>query len=232
MALQSSILGPPAFSIGTKPFSLLHCYRYKAVPVRIFRSNNRYPSLYSSNCVQFRSSGSILCTVYEETDAFANGARLGCGVSANSNCSSVPEPNRDFVREIAKRGVVFTAIVYGVLVVGCKNVLATEGVVSFGRDVVGQGILSFRNAWPKALLVLKIFKEQGLILALLLGLSAFFSMAETSITTLWPWKVTYLLHFIYYRSLRLSHLIYKSNCFFCQSIAYTCCMFLNSTKQP
>ncbi|XP_023525513.1 putative DUF21 domain-containing protein At3g13070, chloroplastic [Cucurbita pepo subsp. pepo] len=189
MALQSSILGPPAFSIGTKPFSLLHCYRYKAVPVRIFRSNNRYPSLYSSNCVQFRSSGSILCTVYEETDAFANGARLGCGVSANSNCSSVPEPNRDFVREIAKRGVVFTAIVYGVLVVGCKNVLATEGVVSFGRDVVGQGILSFRNAWPKALLVLKIFKEQGLILALLLGLSAFFSMAETSITTLWPWKV-------------------------------------------
>ncbi|GMY31024.1 DUF21 domain-containing protein At1g55930, chloroplastic-like isoform X6, partial [Fagus crenata] len=30
---------------------------------------------------------------------------------------------------------------------------------------------------------------KGLILAALLGLSAFFSMAETSITTLWPWKV-------------------------------------------
>ncbi|CAK9308683.1 unnamed protein product [Citrullus colocynthis] len=189
MALQSSTLGSPAFSIGAKPFSLLHCCRYKAVPVRIFRSNNRYPSLYSSNCVQFRSSGSILCTIYEETNVFANGARLGCGVGESSNCPNVPEPNRDFVREIAKRGILFTAIVYGVLVVGCKNVLATEGVVSFSKDIVGQGILAFRNAWPKALLVLKIFKEQGLILALLLGLSAFFSMAETSITTLWPWKV-------------------------------------------
>ncbi|KAM5553643.1 hypothetical protein ABKV19_025732 [Rosa sericea] len=47
----------------------------------------------------------------------------------------------------------------------------------------------FRNAWPKTLLVLQVFKEQGLILAALFGLSAFFSMAETSITTLWPWKV-------------------------------------------
>lgn len=199
MALQSSTLGPPAVSIGAKPFSLLHCYRYRAVPLRIFRSNNRYPSLNSPNCIQFRSSRSILCTIYEESDVFANGARLGCGVSESSNCASVPEPTRDFVREIAKRGIVFTAIVYGVLVVGCKNVLATEGVVSFGKDIVGQGILTFRNAWPKALLVLKIFKEQGLILALLLGLSAFFSMAETSITTLWPWKVIQLMQFIHYQ---------------------------------
>ncbi|XP_031744542.1 putative DUF21 domain-containing protein At3g13070, chloroplastic isoform X3 [Cucumis sativus] len=189
MALQSSTLGSSAFSLGAKPFSLLHCCRYKAVPVRNFRNNNRYPSLYSSTCVQFRSSGSVMCTIYEETDVFANGARLGCGVSESSNCPGVPELNRDFVREIAKRGILFTAIVYGVLVVGCKNVLATEGVVSLSKDIAGQGILAFRNAWPKALLVLKIFKEQGLILALLLGLSAFFSMAETSITTLWPWKV-------------------------------------------
>lgn len=187
MALQSSTLGPPAFSM--KPFSLLHCYRFNALPVRIFRSNNRCPILYSSNCVQFRSSGSIFCTIYEETNVFSKGARLGCGVSGSSNCPSGSEPNRDFVREIAKRGIVFTAIAFGVLVVGCKNVLAMEGVVSLGKDIVGQGILSFRNAWPKTLMVLKIFKEQGLILALLLGLSAFFSMAETSITTLWPWKV-------------------------------------------
>ncbi|CAA2957713.1 DUF21 domain-containing At3g13070, chloroplastic [Olea europaea subsp. europaea] len=34
-----------------------------------------------------------------------------------------------------------------------------------------------------------VFKEQGLVFAALLGLSAFFYMAETSITTLWPWKV-------------------------------------------
>ncbi|CAA2975933.1 DUF21 domain-containing At3g13070, chloroplastic isoform X2 [Olea europaea subsp. europaea] len=34
-----------------------------------------------------------------------------------------------------------------------------------------------------------VFKEQGLVLAALLGLLAFFYNAETSITTLWPWRV-------------------------------------------
>ncbi|GLT40356.1 hypothetical protein SLA2020_144980 [Shorea laevis] len=42
-------------------------------------------------------------------------------------------------------------------------------------------------------MVLKIFKEQGVILTALLGLSAFFSMAKTSITTLCSWKVAILL---------------------------------------
>ncbi|XP_020263771.1 DUF21 domain-containing protein At1g55930, chloroplastic-like [Asparagus officinalis] len=42
---------------------------------------------------------------------------------------------------------------------------------------------------PKLIQVLHVLKDQGLILAGLLGLSAFFSMAETAITTLWPWKV-------------------------------------------
>ncbi|XP_022936626.1 putative DUF21 domain-containing protein At3g13070, chloroplastic isoform X1 [Cucurbita moschata] len=183
MALKFSTLGSPAFSIGGQSISHLQCRRYKAVPVGIFRGNNRYPSFCLSNCVQFRSSGSILRTIY------ANGARLGCGDNESWNSPIVFQPNQDYVREIAKRLIVFTAIVYGVFVVGCKNVLAMEGVVSFGKDMVGQGISTFSDAWPKALLVLKIFKEQGLILGLLLGLSAFFSMAETSITTLWPWKV-------------------------------------------
>ncbi|KAK1316448.1 DUF21 domain-containing protein [Acorus calamus] len=43
--------------------------------------------------------------------------------------------------------------------------------------------------WPKFWQVVRVFREQGLVLAALLGLSAFFSMAETAITTLWPWKV-------------------------------------------
>ena len=64
-----------------------------------------------------------------------------------------------------------------------------EGVVNAGYGVIGQSILLLRNAWPKTLQVLQVFKDQGLILAAHLGLSAFFSMAETSITTLWPWKV-------------------------------------------
>jgi hypothetical protein len=43
--------------------------------------------------------------------------------------------------------------------------------------------------WPKTKQVLEVLRDQGLLLSILLGLSAFFSMAETSITTLWPWKV-------------------------------------------
>ncbi|KAL2629259.1 hypothetical protein R1flu_013945 [Riccia fluitans] len=42
---------------------------------------------------------------------------------------------------------------------------------------------------PKFIQVLAVLKDQGLLLSALLGLSAFFSMAETSIMTLWPWKV-------------------------------------------
>jgi CBS domain containing-hemolysin-like protein len=53
----------------------------------------------------------------------------------------------------------------------------------------GFGGLALRQGWPRVLQVLQLIREQGLVLAALLGLSAFFSMAETSITTLWPWKV-------------------------------------------
>lgn len=78
-----------------------------------------------------------------------------------------------------KRGVVLAAIVCGVVVAGCRRAFAAESAV-----VVN-------SSWPKVWQVLTVFKEQGLILAALLSLSAFFSMAETSITTLWPWKVQF-----------------------------------------
>ena len=45
------------------------------------------------------------------------------------------------------------------------------------------------RCWPSVKAVALVIKDQGLLLLLLLALSAFFSMAETSITTLWPWKV-------------------------------------------
>nr|POF21313.1 cytochrome c oxidase assembly protein cox15 [Quercus suber] len=54
----------------------------------------------------------------------------------------------------------------------CNRVFAMEGAVNAGYGVIGQSILLLRNAW-----VLQVFKEQSLILAVLLGLSAFFSMA-------------------------------------------------------
>lgn len=97
--------------------------------------------------------------------------------------------NFEFVKVLFKHGVVLSAIICGVFVFKCRRVVAAEGVVNAGYGVIGQSILLLRNAWPKTLQVLQVFKEQGLVLVTLLSLSAFFSMAETSITTLWPWKV-------------------------------------------
>ena len=117
---------------------------------------------------------------------------VGKDSESSSEENAVSGANLEFVRELMKRGIVLAAMVCGVLVFGCKRVFAMEGAANAGYGVFGQSILLLRNAWPKTLQVLQVFKEQGLILAALLGLSAFFSMAETSITTLWPWKVPFL----------------------------------------
>ncbi|MBA0632532.1 hypothetical protein Godav_001252 [Gossypium davidsonii] len=79
-------------------------------------------------------------------------------------------------------------MVCGILILGCKRVFAVEEVVNAGYVESGKSMLLLRNAWPKESMILKVFKEQGVVLTLLLGLSALFSMAETAITTLWPWK--------------------------------------------
>lgn len=80
-------------------------------------------------------------------------------------------------------------IACGLLVANCGRVLAAEGVAESGILVFGSKKAVFNGLWPKLLQVFSVFREQGLLLAALLGVSAFFSMAETSITTLWPWKV-------------------------------------------
>ncbi|XP_073280776.1 putative DUF21 domain-containing protein At3g13070, chloroplastic [Primulina huaijiensis] len=89
-----------------------------------------------------------------------------------------------------RKGLAVVAAAIGVVVIlGCRRVVALEGVRSSGYEVWKRGLLALRTSWPTILQVLTLVKEHGLILATLLGLSAFFSMAETSITTLWPWKV-------------------------------------------
>jgi len=89
---------------------------------------------------------------------------------------------------LVRRGLAAAVLVYGVI--RCRKVLAVEGIWGGGYVVGMQRIgLLLRHAWPTLLRVLYAFKEHGLLLVVLLGLSAFFSMAETSITTLWPWKV-------------------------------------------
>ncbi|KVI10441.1 AAA+ ATPase domain-containing protein [Cynara cardunculus var. scolymus] len=90
---------------------------------------------------------------------------------------------------LVKKGLVLLAVCCGVVGFGCRRVLAAEGVLNGGYVGLDQIKLSLMNSLPKVLMVLKVLKEQGLILAALFGLSAFFSMAETSITTLWPWKI-------------------------------------------
>ncbi|KAF0921711.1 hypothetical protein E2562_016985 [Oryza meyeriana var. granulata] len=76
----------------------------------------------------------------------------------------------------------------------CHRALAVAGAGAAGESgaveaAAGFGGMALRGGWPRVLQILQLLREQGIILALLLGLSAFFSMAETSITTLWPWKV-------------------------------------------
>ncbi|CAM8978782.1 unnamed protein product [Rhodiola kirilowii] len=109
--------------------------------------------------------------------------RLGVGEEQFLGLNSVG------FRGFLKRGLVFGVLVCVFFVLRCNKALAVEGVVNAGNQVLEQGLVTLRNAWPKMLQVLTVLKEQGLILAALLSLSAFFSMAETSIATLWPWKV-------------------------------------------
>ncbi|GJS72659.1 Myb/SANT-like domain, harbinger transposase-derived nuclease domain protein [Tanacetum coccineum] len=61
-------------------------------------------------------------------------------------------------------------------VIRCQNVMAMEGGSGLG------GMVNVNGFWngPKFSQVLRVFREQGLIFTGLLGLSAFFSMAETS----------------------------------------------------
>ncbi|XP_024381705.1 uncharacterized protein [Physcomitrium patens] len=77
---------------------------------------------------------------------------------------------------------------------GSGPAYASEGGSGvLARPVVGNIKASvmetLKSMWPKTQQVLEVLRDQGLLLSLLLAISAFFSMSETAITTLWPWKV-------------------------------------------
>ena len=194
MALESSVLGQPALNSGTKLLHIAHGNWRNRIPMKVLAKSSRYPIPMVSNYAVPSCSRNFFASRYGEDDKLFDRARLRClSRSGDHICGnkSVSKANLNFVKALVTRGIILAAAVCGVLVFGCRRVFAVEGVVNAGYGVIGQSILLLRNAWPKVLQVLWIFKEQGLILALLLGLSAFFSMAETSITTLWPWKVVY-----------------------------------------
>ncbi|KAB2606081.1 DUF21 domain-containing protein [Pyrus ussuriensis x Pyrus communis] len=192
MALESCVLAPNMFVSGSKSWSLLCCNRKTKFPVKVLLQNNRYPFRFGPNCIGSSGVKRFLSPRFEGVDLLVNRAplkALGEDRESVGGTNAVSGSKFDFVKELVKCGVVLAAVVGGVLIYGCRRAFAVEGVVNAGYGVVGQIILLLRNAWPKTLQVLQVFKEQGLILAALLGLSAFFSMAETSITTLWPWKI-------------------------------------------
>ncbi|KAL6893487.1 hypothetical protein ACP4OV_007585 [Aristida adscensionis] len=102
------------------------------------------------------------------------------------------------VAAAVRRFAAAAAVACGVLVAAwCRRALAAGAASAAGAGAgapvveaaVGIGGTALHGGWPRVLQILQLLREQGLILAALLGLSAFFSMAETSITTLWPWKV-------------------------------------------
>lgn len=197
MLLKSPIFNALTYNSSVKSLYLVPSNRQMRMPMKILQRNNQYPFRLALNCVGRCGYRNYINSRHreKETDLFVGRAGLefvGKDSESLSDENAVSGVNLELVRELIKRGIILAAMVCGVLVFGCKRVFAMEGAANAGYGVIGQSILLLRNAWPKTLQVLQVFKEQGLILAALLGLSAFFSMAETSITTLWPWKVPFL----------------------------------------
>lgn len=71
----------------------------------------------------------------------------------------------------------------------CRPAYAVESVSALAPQLSVKVRAVWGLLWPKIVQVFSVFRDQGLLISVLLALSAFFSMAETSIMTLWPWKV-------------------------------------------
>ncbi|XVF70824.1 hypothetical protein PTKIN_Ptkin11bG0192900 [Pterospermum kingtungense] len=93
--------------------------------------------------------------------------------------SSFPSPRVFKACGLPKAGVFGSQTRWGLLSEENKDVGNHQNLI-----LVKRGILVAMVS-----MLLKVFKEQGVVLTALLGLSAFFLMAETAITTLWPWKI-------------------------------------------
>lgn len=186
MALELSVLGRSVIGTNT---SNLKRYGQKS------KLSGRTELLHSLPVVLNSSKNSNLSFTFRRRCAFGSyrssfmmfsSSQYHEGSGENSDSG---EKELESIKVLLKRGIVVGAVVCGVFLYGCQKVLASAGVVEAGYEVFGQSLVLFKNALPKIYQVLRVLREQGLILAALLSLSAFFSMAETSITTLWPWKV-------------------------------------------
>ncbi|XXG48764.1 hypothetical protein AAC387_Pa02g3123 [Persea americana] len=184
LAVEASILGRSRFISLPKPPVLIKinsCCRISG------RFRPRTPLLSLRVAKSCGGVGRADFSSHRDFDALggwvvSSGGKVGRGL--------IEESDFGIFMVFARRGLLLASVVCGVFLIGgCRRVLAMEGVLDAGVRVFEKGGVLFKGAWPKMLLVLKVLREQGLVLTALLGLSAFFSMAETSITTLWPWKV-------------------------------------------
>ncbi|XP_006306885.2 DUF21 domain-containing protein At1g55930, chloroplastic [Capsella rubella] len=187
MELDLSVRGPSFISTKRNSSFTQLCIQRSIFSVRFLqRKKKKQPALYvlsspsSSSFIRFRKR----CE-FSHRNQFVVLSASEHHVGTSQKHSDSTE-QLDSIKILLKRGIVLGAVVCGFWLYGCRKVLASTNVMDVA---LSQSKLLLKNAWPKTSLVLKVLREQGLILAVLLGLSAFFSMAETSITTLWPWKV-------------------------------------------
>ncbi|XP_028101045.1 DUF21 domain-containing protein At1g55930, chloroplastic-like isoform X5 [Camellia sinensis] len=184
VAAESALLNPSTFFPRSSPSFLAASHPQIRLPTKNFPSNLLFSSRIPTNCIVQYARNDLFSSRFQQNRSFVCRFQQS---EVHGVEDSITSLKLGFF--VNRRIIVLAATVIGVLVFGCRRVFAVEEVVDSGYGVIGQNILLLKSYWPKLSQVLRVFKEQGLVLAALLGLSAFFSMAETSITTLWPWKV-------------------------------------------
>ncbi|CAL5415844.1 unnamed protein product [Camellia sinensis] len=184
VAAESALCNPSTFFPRSNHSFLPASHPQIRLPTTNFPTNLRFSSRIPTNCIVPSTRNDLFSSRFQQNQGFVCRFQQSEVHGAEDSITSL---KLGFF--VNQRIIVLAATVVGVLVFGCRGVFAVEGVVDSGYGVIGQNILLLKSYWPKLSQVLGVFKEQGLVLAALLGLSAFFFMAETSITTLWPWKV-------------------------------------------
>ncbi|KAI3969513.1 hypothetical protein MKX01_020074 [Papaver californicum] len=189
LVAEASIFCRPTLPLKPNKFPVFSLYNRQLK----FSSNTsssvlRFPIRITNNHYKFSSCVPINCSrgKFDKAEAFEIRANLDSVYEDRMIDCSIGNEKLDFLKVLMKGLFIMSAMVCGVFVFQCGKVYAMEGVIN---NCLEQGKLVLKAAWPKLKKVLCVFKEQGLLLAALLSLSAFFSMAETSITTLWPWKI-------------------------------------------
>ncbi|KAJ4981717.1 hypothetical protein NE237_032554 [Protea cynaroides] len=192
LGVEAPFISRSRFFYGKNSSFFVACKRQLKISASSTPGFMCYRSRIRTDCVGPYISRNVGTSKFQEAKLINDNFSLKSAVIEREGVvvgDSTADKKLDLLEVLFRRGSVFCAMFCGIFVLGCQRVLATEGVVNAGYSVLGQSRQLMRSAWPKVFQVLCVFKEQGLILAALLGLSAFFSMAETSITMLWPWKV-------------------------------------------